>query len=516
MARRPFFSGNYGSALGSYDTAAKLLAQAGQTQGAAMAGLGANIGGAIQKYQLNKEKRDEAQRSLEANIGYMAQNDPETLAKFKQEYAKDFAALEKDGGNAKTISNLNAGMAVWKDRLTADLNRNLKESQVRNLESENRMKTLQNKLTERTQDFDVEKRKLTNKLLDSQAVLAALEAAGFTEKQKAQLDSLRAGTKQTEVVTAGLPTEDEAALDRMADLETKLTSLKIKRQELKNMPGDAQTRRALAEVDLVLKGLTAEKLKKETEQIGKPKPFEQRTIPLEPGDYQTSTGVYRRETLGGPLIKVGTPSEGGAGIVPPDISIDPSAQDVAPGEIIDPDTAAGGDFPGWGSDIANAIGGVFGLNPFPERTEAVNQLKILNQEVRPLLVKDLSKLGAVSLVAKMDEIMPIPSDNNAELKQKIHGLVGLMETRVDDLRRIDKAVQAKQMKVDEVTAREIRSWLTRLPKQIARLKASMGEQVSRIPPEIRKITGSAPQGAPPPSSIQGMSRDQLLQMLQQP
>jgi hypothetical protein len=116
----------------------------------------------------------------------------------------------------------------------------------------------------------------------------------------------------------------------------------------------------------------------------------------------------------------------------------------------------------------------------------------------------------------MDEIMPIPSDNNAELRQKMHGLVGLMETRVDDLKKIDKAVQAKQMKVDEVTAREIRTWLKRIPKQIAILKVSMGEQVSRIPPEIRKITGGAPQGAPPPSSIQGMSRDQLLQMLQQP
>ena len=152
MARRPFFSGNYGSALGSYDTAARLLAGAGQAQGQMFANLGADIGGAIEKYQLNKEKRDEAQRSLEANIGYMAQNDPETLAKFKQEYAKDFAALEKDGGNAKTISNLNAGMAVWKDRLTADLNRNLKESQVRNLDAEGRLKTLQGNFDELTQD----------------------------------------------------------------------------------------------------------------------------------------------------------------------------------------------------------------------------------------------------------------------------------------------------------------------------------------------------------------------------
>ena len=57
MARRPFFSGNYGSALGSYDTAARLLAGAGQAQGQMFANLGADIGGAIEKYQLNKEER---------------------------------------------------------------------------------------------------------------------------------------------------------------------------------------------------------------------------------------------------------------------------------------------------------------------------------------------------------------------------------------------------------------------------------------------------------------------------
>ena len=56
--RRPqFHKGQYGSALGSYAPAAQLLAQAGRTQGAAMAGLGGNIAGAIEKYELNKQER---------------------------------------------------------------------------------------------------------------------------------------------------------------------------------------------------------------------------------------------------------------------------------------------------------------------------------------------------------------------------------------------------------------------------------------------------------------------------
>ena len=66
MARRPFFSGNYGSALGSFDTAAKLIAQAGQTQGQAMANIGKQIGDTIEEYQLNKEKQKKNKATIKS------------------------------------------------------------------------------------------------------------------------------------------------------------------------------------------------------------------------------------------------------------------------------------------------------------------------------------------------------------------------------------------------------------------------------------------------------------------
>ena len=75
MARRPFFSGDYGSALGSYDTAARLLAQAGQTQGAAMAGLGGNIAGMIKEYGLNKKKNMELDGQIDGTIAGMSNED---------------------------------------------------------------------------------------------------------------------------------------------------------------------------------------------------------------------------------------------------------------------------------------------------------------------------------------------------------------------------------------------------------------------------------------------------------
>ena len=68
MARRPFFSGNYGSALGSTANAANLIARAGETQGQMFANLGSQIGGMIQQYGLNKEKRAKLTDKIENRL----------------------------------------------------------------------------------------------------------------------------------------------------------------------------------------------------------------------------------------------------------------------------------------------------------------------------------------------------------------------------------------------------------------------------------------------------------------
>ena len=70
MARKPFFSGNYGSALGSTANAANLIARAGATQGQMFANMGGQIGGMIQQYGLNKEKRAELTDQIESAIKF--------------------------------------------------------------------------------------------------------------------------------------------------------------------------------------------------------------------------------------------------------------------------------------------------------------------------------------------------------------------------------------------------------------------------------------------------------------
>ena len=62
-----FFSGNYGAQLGDTRTAANLIAQAGATQGQALANMGKQLGGAIsstlEKFRQNKEKKEKEQRA---------------------------------------------------------------------------------------------------------------------------------------------------------------------------------------------------------------------------------------------------------------------------------------------------------------------------------------------------------------------------------------------------------------------------------------------------------------------
>ena len=66
MARKPFFSGNYGSALARVDT--RPIIEAGRAQGQMFANLGGQIGKTIEQYQLNKEKQKAADARVKSAL----------------------------------------------------------------------------------------------------------------------------------------------------------------------------------------------------------------------------------------------------------------------------------------------------------------------------------------------------------------------------------------------------------------------------------------------------------------
>ena len=66
MARKPFFSGNYGSALARVDT--RPIMEAGRAQGQMFANMGQQIGGMIKEYGLNKEKQGKLTDKIENRL----------------------------------------------------------------------------------------------------------------------------------------------------------------------------------------------------------------------------------------------------------------------------------------------------------------------------------------------------------------------------------------------------------------------------------------------------------------
>lgn len=107
MARKPLFSGNYGSALARVDTAP--IVGAGRAQGQTFK----QIGGMIQQYQLNKEKR---QAEEDAAVGGLMGLSPESLKQFTSRNPKVAGAVEKlisGAGGKREVDLVNAGLAPF-------------------------------------------------------------------------------------------------------------------------------------------------------------------------------------------------------------------------------------------------------------------------------------------------------------------------------------------------------------------------------------------------------------------
>ncbi len=161
MARRPFFSGNY--RLGSNANAANLIAQAGAAQGQMFQNLGSDIGGAIEKYALNKEKRAELTNQIESAIRF----NPEYLSRMTSTGDK-----EADKKAQNTIDNLAKG--------------NLNMSQLKGLAGDLAMMEKVDLKNEREQTAQLTKKLLEERLLTSEEARKANKNLLKIKKAEAQ------------------------------------------------------------------------------------------------------------------------------------------------------------------------------------------------------------------------------------------------------------------------------------------------------------------------------------------
>jgi len=162
MARRPYFSGNYGSALGSTANAANLIARAGEVQGNMYANMGQQIGGMIKQYGLNKEKQKENKATIKSSIGILQRmskideaNAPEYMAQIQQLENEDVPLNQRGMLADKTLKGLSITNQLQGQMLSNQgkqqalgLAKRLETSTVKNAKLQNTNLGLRNDLTE--------------------------------------------------------------------------------------------------------------------------------------------------------------------------------------------------------------------------------------------------------------------------------------------------------------------------------------------------------------------------------
>ena len=193
MARQPYFSGNYGSALAQIDT--RPIMQGAAAQAAAYQGIGQNIGGAIEKYQLNKEKREQSEAAATGTIQSIMQNNPQALQSLSQDpkFAKAMERMQTDQASPKDFNLINSATAAYRVQQNAALEQESARAKTAAQKSQTVITDLQGQLARLTEQDNVRAATLGNRMKElameqTQAEIKRDEAKEGRDKESAEAE----------------------------------------------------------------------------------------------------------------------------------------------------------------------------------------------------------------------------------------------------------------------------------------------------------------------------------------
>lgn len=188
MARRPFFTGDYGSALGRIDT--RPIIEAGRAQGQMYANLGAQAAKAIETYQLNKEEREKAEAAFQGDVRRLLEDKPEELEAMKQDrvIGPALKRIEEGKGTIKDFNQYNAYRA-------ADKEATIEKLKLDNARTQKGMLEVQAELEKRLADPTVRKALANAKTAEDQSLYAKSIASADYAKSVADTALTRAQTE---------------------------------------------------------------------------------------------------------------------------------------------------------------------------------------------------------------------------------------------------------------------------------------------------------------------------------
>ena len=223
MARQPFFSGNYGSALAQVDT--RPIMQGALRTADMYQGLGQTFTGEIEKYQLNKEKRE---KNEAAAIGTITGMPPEMLQALSAnpETAKLIASIQGENASPKDFDKFNAMSAAYTVQQKSNLEQELQKTQ-------NDMQGLAYGLQKKLQDTNVNMGINAGIVSD---LLTKREVEQDPEKRKVYNARIReiianfgmgASRRELETKQQGLTKKQITADESLIPLETAATTARL-------------------------------------------------------------------------------------------------------------------------------------------------------------------------------------------------------------------------------------------------------------------------------------------------
>ena len=238
---QPFFNTNY--RVASTAPAAALIAQTGQTQGQMFANMGKQIGGMIEQYGLNKQKRDESEAAFQGKFGRISeqpggaekilamQNDPVIGPTLKR--------IQDGKGTQKDFDKFNAFTSADTEQEIQLMRRRAMESDIATKLLENENKKLRNEIGQRTRDDVIEGVKADTSTKKARAGMAETEQAYQKENFDLTRRNIESLIKSRDIntlsqfyrmnnVQAPIPEDSEKRYSEISTLLPKLDNTMVK------------------------------------------------------------------------------------------------------------------------------------------------------------------------------------------------------------------------------------------------------------------------------------------------
>jgi len=336
MARRPFFSGNYGSALGSTANAANLIARAGQQQGQMYANMGAQIGGMIQQYGLNKEKQKENKATIKSASGILErmkkldpENEPQYLMQIEQLNNEDMGL----GMRAKLADKTLQGLSITSQLQGQMMDQKFAAERIKASEDARKaneeLSKIKNRETQRTENtykaYERQLDDLQNRILKGakyedfsvQDRLILGNSAGITNRTLPLEELIYDPSKDLDFATAQQEFENIKKQGKKTDQDIEMGKLELgdKKTEIARTPDFPDRDSALASTSDLPEGVSADikKFKNGFNVEYKYKAKEFTDIPSVPGfpNYKIVGGyVYEGDPKTKKLTKLGSENFG--------------------------------------------------------------------------------------------------------------------------------------------------------------------------------------------------------------